>query len=1034
MSAYKLSKTKKLSTLLVITFLLLSSFVFLIKIPTVQATSEYTFGYTTDAVSTTTPAVMRGLKATPVDGDGNVTAIMFKCAASSGTALVRTALYEYDADSDAGAFIAETEEKEVNTTVLLRMFNFSTPQSVTNATDYYLVYWANTSIIFYYNSGGSIGFSVATPDQTYPTWDDPLSGESASTASLGIYAIYESDGLSGGGGDIAEYGVPDSDSIANSNYVLFQNSTQNIVYNVSSSSNVYNSSNPVSAFSTACSYVDSGGNLTISNGTYTGASSFEMNYRDNIYLRGEGEVTLTINNWVNDTVLLLDHSNGCNITNINIDGNKANQKVPSPYETINGITFAYSDFNIIDNCFLNNSKRSGIESFDSENMTIQNSLFTYNGWNGITVGGGSVNCSVINNDVSHSSDVGISVYGTYTTVRDNYVHDCDTMDGSPIAAGSEILNNSHWGIGTEDDGTGTYLYNNTVLNCRAIGIVLGGSGTGCTVEANNITRSAIGIGIDNAGLDIVKNNLVNEWFYAETPFYYGRSAGIYLIASPNTNITGNILFSTNTTEAIGILTENQLQSIITDNVITSSTSVLAWNGIALKITNSNSTVFARNILQATSGFRLSSACVSDTFYENDFTNCTNSVWDVTGSAVYWNNTALDGYSMLNATVAGSGTTIINGIASDVNLGHQFIATSNASVTWTPSSGSIRVDFDVDGSNQSTTTSPVSVNMASDHTVIAYFMEGEDSYVTVASFVTPENTTYTSSTVNFEVSTVGSNDTNIVVQVALYNQSVQVGVNQTTLTGSFTGLVNGTYTAAVYAVGDNGASDYTTVIFTVAIPEPTYYITVMPTAPENTTYTESSIPHGASLAGNGTSQEWSSNVWNGTAYIFTANMTSANATFTLAVNGTYRIDFWASDAEGSTGTANVTFTVAIGEEPEPTPTPTATTSLSNAELTVYILLVVIAIMFTLIALSRLVAGLNVQLNIDWLSPVVNAIAFICWLILVPLHLAFVGTTSAFLSAPAILYFAFAIIFLLFAIKGVFDNLAASTSIRERVDVL
>jgi len=323
----------------------------------------------------------------------------------------------------------------------------------------------------------------------------------------------------------------------------------------------------------------------------------------------------------------------------------------------------------------------------------------------------------------------------------------------------------------------------------------------------------------------------------------------------------------------------------------------------------------------------------------------------------------------------------------------------------------------------------------------YFVSGEEAptytYVTAADFVSPANTTYPSSTVGFEVSTAGSNDTNVDdhLQIQLYDEGGAVyPENFTSATGTFTDLVNGTYTAAVYAVGDNGASDYETVIFTVAIPEPTYYITVTPTAPENTTYTESSIPHGASLAGNGTSQEWSSNVWNGTAYIFTANMTSANATFTLAVNGTYRIDFWASDAEGSTGTANVTFTVAIGEEPEPTPTPTATTSLSNAELTVYILLVVIAIMFTLIALSRLVAGLNVQLNIDWLSPVVNAIAFICWLILVPLHLAFVGTTSAFLSAPAILYFAFAIIFLLFAIKGVFDNLAASTSIRERVDVL
>jgi uncharacterized lipoprotein YddW (UPF0748 family) len=104
-------------------------------------------------------------------------------------------------------------------------------------------------------------------------------------------------------------------------------------------------------------------------------------------------------------------------------------------------------------------------------------------------------------------------------------------------------------------------------------------------------------------------------------------------------------------------------------------------------------------------------------------------------------------------------------------------------------------------------------------------------------------------------------------------------------------------------------------------EDTYIISITPTNPQNDTYTNSTIPNSATLTGNGTSQEWHSNVYNltSTSYLYAANLTSTNTTVTIAVNGTYRMDFWASDAEGSTDTANVTFTVAI--PPEPTPTPT-----------------------------------------------------------------------------------------------------------------
>jgi hypothetical protein len=104
-------------------------------------------------------------------------------------------------------------------------------------------------------------------------------------------------------------------------------------------------------------------------------------------------------------------------------------------------------------------------------------------------------------------------------------------------------------------------------------------------------------------------------------------------------------------------------------------------------------------------------------------------------------------------------------------------------------------------------------------IIVSYTESEDTYVTVADWVSPVNgTTSNSSTIPFEISTVGSNETGITVTVTLRNSTgAQIGDNQTTLTGSFTGLTNDTYTAYVTAIGDNGASDTDQTIFTVAIP-------------------------------------------------------------------------------------------------------------------------------------------------------------------------------------------------------------------------
>ncbi|MFA5365510.1 MAG: cellulase family glycosylhydrolase [Candidatus Bathyarchaeia archaeon] len=324
-----------------------------------------------------------------------------------------------------------------------------------------------------------------------------------------------------------------------------------------------------------------------------------------------------------------------------------------------------------------------------------------------------------------------------------------------------------------------------------------------------------------------------------------------------------------------------------------------------------------------------------------------------------------------------------------------------------------------------------------------WLASNDTYSLAVSTITPENTTYTSSTVSYQVSNSG-NETGVTWQINLYNDAGNpVGANQTNATGSFAGLTNGTYTFAAYAIGANLASDYKEVVFTVAIPSVSYTLTVscssggsvnpdvgahvyanytdvtvtatnsagyhfeaweingantstsspiivtmsgntaikawfeadplpntytialISVAPANTTYASSTIPHDASVSGNGTAPHWWSNVWNfsSSSYLFPVNLTSASATFSLAVNGTYRADFWASDAEGSTDSDSVIFTVAIAESPEPTPTPApaATTRAEGAAATVftnmYVAVGLIGVSFIVLAAFLIVRSLQ-----------------------------------------------------------------------------
>ena len=196
---------------------------------------------------------------------------------------------------------------------------------------------------------------------------------------------------------------------------------------------------------------------------------------------------------------------------------------------------------------------------------------------------------------------------------------------------------------------------------------------------------------------------------------------------------------------------------------------------------------------------------------------------------------------------------------------------------------------------------------------AYYFAHANALYTYAleiSSVSPENTTYTSSTVPFEVSNTG-NETGVAWQINAYLDGVPVGANQTSATGSFTGLASGTYTFAVYGIGDNGAEDYEEIVFTVLLP--TYVTEVSIVKPAVTSYNGIVSWEVDTSASNDTGITLQINVYGYlTGTPVGANQTSATGTFTISTTGLYTFAVLAVGANGSTDYETVLFAVYVAE--------------------------------------------------------------------------------------------------------------------------
>lgn len=296
-----------------------------------------------------------------------------------------------------------------------------------------------------------------------------------------------------------------------------------------------------------------------------------------------------------------------------------------------------------------------------------------------------------------------------------------------------------------------------------------------------------------------------------------------------------------------------------------------------------------------------------------------------------------------------------------------------------------------------------VNGAADYLEVSFTVAFvEDTYTLEISSVSPEeNATITSSTLNYEFTNTG-NDTVSTVQVALYlSNGTQVGTNQTSLTGSFTGLTNNTYMLAASVAGDHGASDYETVVFTVAIPPDTTTLETTINNPQNTTYTNPSITISITTTTNGTNPitVWNIQFSNGT-WLYTENQTYTVATSVIInENVTATLHVWANNTELNSDTANVTFTVYITPE-----NPTENT----IDLIMFTLPLLFGFIFSILALKPRSKEDKQDQPVNWTGILFATISMILWWVYGVLWPA-VATSSVYVPF-AWLWFTFGFIFL------------------------
>lgn len=308
---------------------------------------------------------------------------------------------------------------------------------------------------------------------------------------------------------------------------------------------------------------------------------------DNITWKSDWSLVLTCKNALNNPVVDAQH-NYITFQGLHINGNAANQAVPDGTHSCGIITGGppgwSSSYVYIDHCYIHDTRQFGVWFRNGTGCGVLGSLLPYNRWNGIQLGSNvdALNVFAINNNVSHSGDVGIAADGKGALVIGNHVHDMDGVNGSGAA---------WWGIAEEGFGY-------------------------ATISDNIVYNVSSGIVAATSGHNLITGNRIWDWDTDAGDYYAIR------LISPYNFVFGNTAETARAT-GTGCTLASDYNRVIGNNFVVNAAK------IAIRVpNNSDNCTILDNVCSGGTGISIEANCDNTRVFGNDLRLCTTKIIDL----------------------------------------------------------------------------------------------------------------------------------------------------------------------------------------------------------------------------------------------------------------------------------------------------------------------------------------------------------------------------------------------------------------------
>jgi parallel beta-helix repeat protein len=402
----------------------------------------------------------------------------------------------------------------------------------------------------------------------------------------------------------------------------------------------------------------SGGIVYLLEGTYVVNGSVSVT--SNVTLSGSGRSTivqLTNSHNVNINIInVANPSNNVKITNLYIDGNRANQTSGTAMRGISSTNAGSGSGSsavpgvMIDSVYVVNARNDGIYLNSATNSSITNSTATNNGSSGIWASS-LINSQITNSKTQGNTGSGLELYGSASV--DNVV--ANNVSDSNGSRGIRV-----WG------GVGqTTINDNAVTNNSGSGINISNGSDGNTISNNIVDGNSTGIDVSTSDTNVIEGNIVTNntsWGlyvvgsdYTQIVNNTVRSNGLSGIYFPNVvssfNNISNNLIAQNSTE--GVYIYDSPNNTISNNKIHDNTGTGSSSSIYLR-GNADNTRVMGNVITDTAGTGHAILISSST---NDTSYLSNNYFSGTGASSI--SDAGTGTIYANQALGPNGTNVVN---------------------------------------------------------------------------------------------------------------------------------------------------------------------------------------------------------------------------------------------------------------------------------------------------------------------------------------------------------------------------------------